>query len=73
MAWTSGVSQDEKIWVDADYILELQTPGFMLEWMCEVAEERRRWKGDVQVSIFGSCLEKKIHCSILSPIFWDVF
>ena len=68
VAWTSGVSQDEKMWVDSDYILELQTPGFMWEWECEVAEKRGRLKGVVGFSIFGSSLEK-LHHLVLSTIF----
>lgn len=31
VACTSGVSKDEKIWVDSVYTLELQTTGFMWE------------------------------------------
>ena len=68
VACTSGVSQDEKIGVDSDYILELQTPRFMWEWECEVAEKKGKLKGVGQFSIFGSSLEKSHH-SILSIIF----
>lgn len=68
VACTSGVNQDEKIGVDSDYILELQTPRFMWEWECEVAEKKGRLKGVIRFSIFGSGLEKSHH-SVLSTIF----
>lgn len=58
----------QKMWMYSDYILELQTRGFILDQLCEVAEEKDGLKGDVQVSILGSSFERKINSSILSII-----